>query len=87
LFLLRLGHLCVYTYFEKYFTQQYRKQFNDYIKCGNVVQAFTVLNLVSSTLVASEFISADFVKMRIREQLLPYYYMEAMKELVQQPQK
>jgi len=74
-----------FSLFERYFTPEFREQFKEHIKNGDVVAAFTVLNLVSSALVAKESISADFVQMRIREQLLSYYYLEAMKELVQQP--
>jgi len=74
-----------FSIFEKYFTQEYREQFKEHIKNGNVADALTILNLVSSALVASESISADFVIMRIREQLLSHYYLEAMKELLQKP--
>jgi len=73
-----------FSIFEKYFTKEYREQFKEHIQKGNVVDAFTILSLVSSALVASESISADFVKMRIQEQLLSHYYMEALKELMQQ---
>jgi hypothetical protein len=42
--------------------------------------ALSVLNLVCSAIVTNESISADFVKMRVREQLLAHYYLEAIKE-------
>jgi len=66
--------------FEKYFTLEFREQFKEYINNGDVDKAYTIFNLVSSALVSREYISADFVKMRIREQLLSHYYMEAIKE-------
>lgn len=69
-----------YEIFEKYFTLEFREQFKEHINSGDVDKAFTIINLVSSALVSREFISADFVKMRIREQLLSHYYMEAIKE-------
>jgi hypothetical protein len=71
-----------FTIFEKYFTLEYRDQFKEHIQKGNVRDALTILNLVSSALVASESISADFVKMRIQEQFLSHYYLEAMKEIL-----
>jgi hypothetical protein len=66
--------------FEKYFTPEFRAQFKEHIQNGNVVDALTVLNLVCSALVSGESISADFVKMRVREQLLQHYYLEAIIE-------
>jgi len=69
-----------FSIFEKYFTPEYHEQFKEHINNGNVESALTVLNIVSSALVACESISADFVKMRIREQLLSHYYLEAIKE-------
>jgi len=73
-----------FSIFEKYFTLEFREQFKEHIQNGDVESAITVFNLVCSALVARESISADFVKMRIREQLLSHYYMEALKELMQQ---
>jgi len=69
-----------FAIFEKYFTLDYREQFKEHVQTGNVESALTVLNLVCSALVSCESIAADFVKMRVREQLLPHYYLEAIKE-------
>jgi hypothetical protein len=71
-----------FSLFEKYFTVDFRRQFKEHIQSGNVESALTVLNLVCSSLVSIESISADFVKMRVREQLLQYYYLEAIKEML-----
>ena len=73
-----------FNIFEKYFSQEYRNQFKEHIQNGNVSLAYSVLTLVSSALIATELISADFVKMRIREQLLSHYYLEAIKESMQE---
>jgi len=66
--------------FEKYFTKEYHEQFKKHIQNGNIESASMVLNLVCSAIVTSENVSADFVKMRVREQLLSHYYLEAIKE-------
>lgn len=71
-----------FSIFEKYFTQEYRNQFKEHIQNGNVDDALMILNTVCFALVSWEFISADFVKMRVREQLLQYYYLEAIKEFL-----
>jgi hypothetical protein len=71
-----------FSIFEKYFTPEYRDQFKEHIQNGNVDDALMILNIVCYALVSCEFISADFVKLRVREQLLQHYYLEAIKEVL-----
>ena len=69
-----------FSIFEKYFTSQYREQFKQHIQKGSIESALTVLTNVCHELVSHEYIPADFIKIRMREQLLQYYYLEAIKE-------
>ena len=64
--------------FEKYFTKDLQNDFNQAVKAGNTAKASAVLRNVLSMLVTHETISADFISLRLREELIEYYYQKAV---------
>jgi len=60
--------------FEKYFTEDMRKEFFKELKNGDIQKALTILNAACADLIAKEAISADFVNLRLREEFLGYYF-------------
>jgi len=63
--------------FEKYFTDDLRAKFINAIKKGNTANASAILRQALSELIANEAISADFINLRLREELIAYYYRKA----------
>jgi hypothetical protein len=61
--------------FEKYFTEERRNAFFKELKKGSISGALTILNAACADLIAKEAISADFVNLRLREELLSCYFM------------
>jgi hypothetical protein len=66
--------------FEKYFTEDLRKEFNNRLRKGNTATALTILWTACTSLIEREAISADFVNLRLREEFLKYYYIKAHKK-------
>ena len=61
--------------FEKYFTEDRGSDFFKELKKRNISGALTILNAACADLIAKEAISADFVNLRLREELLGYYFL------------
>jgi len=61
--------------FEKYFTEDMRKEFFKEIKNKNISKAVAILNTACAELIEKEAISADFVNLRLREEFLGYYFI------------
>jgi hypothetical protein len=66
------------TIFEKYFGKDLQETFTQKIKEGNTSEASTALSKAISLLIPSEAISPEFVKLRLAEELLEYYYRKAV---------
>jgi hypothetical protein len=64
--------------FEKYFIKDLQVIFAQKIKEGNTPEASTVLSQAITSLIPSEAISAEFIKLRLTEELLEYYYRKAV---------
>jgi hypothetical protein len=63
--------------FERYFTEDLRNNFYRELKQGNVGAALSILWTACTNLIANEAISAEFVNLRLREELLGYYFKKA----------
>jgi hypothetical protein len=66
------------TIFEKYFTGALQNDFYKAVQGGDMVKAVTILVNVHSMLISEETISADFINLRLREELIEYYYQKAV---------
>jgi hypothetical protein len=64
--------------FEKYFTEALQNDFNKAIQGRDTVKATAILGNVLSMLISKETISADFINLRLREELIEYYYQKAL---------
>jgi len=63
--------------FEKYFTLELQNLFYQHVRKGEVSKSSTILRQAIAELVSNEAISSDMINLRLREELLPYYYMRA----------
>jgi hypothetical protein len=63
--------------FERFFTEDMRKEFSKNIKNGNTTTAQTILLSACVNLISNEAVSSDFVSLRLREEFLRYYYNQA----------
>ncbi|GHV86328.1 hypothetical protein AGMMS50230_19360 [Spirochaetia bacterium] len=64
--------------FEKYFLKNAQKSFSENIKAGNIDEASVILGNVLHELILKEAISAEFVNLRLKEELIFYYYQRAV---------
>lgn len=60
--------------FEKYFAEELRNNFYIELKQGHVAAALSILWTACTNLISDEAISAEFVNLRLREELLGYYF-------------